>query len=97
MVRYSTLDEWFSGYVEPTIERIYKSLNADGIFATNIADYKTYGKKEYEVVEDWIQISKRIGFKHVSTIKMMLNTRPGVGNQKLAGREKYEGVYVFAK
>ena len=97
MVRYSTLDEWFSGYAEPTIENIYKSLNKDGIFATNIADYKTYGKKEYKVVDDWITLSERIGFKHIGTIKMMLNTRPGVGNNKLAGREKYEGVYVFKK
>ena len=97
MVRYRTLDEWFSGYVEPTIENIYKSLNKDGIFATNIADYKTYGKKEYKVVDDWIALSERIGFRHVGTIKMMLNTRPGVGNNKLAGREKYEGVYVFSK
>ena len=30
-------------------------------------------------------------------IKMMLNTRPGVGNDKLEGREKFEGVYVFKK
>ena len=97
MVRYRTLDEWFSGYVEPTIENIYKSLNKDGIFATNIADYKTYGKKEYKVVDDWITLSERIGFRHVGTIKMMLNTRPGVGNNKLAGREKFEGVYVFRK
>ena len=97
MVRYSTLDQWFSGYAEPTIENIYKGLNKDGIFATNIADYKTYGKKTYKVVDDWITISERIGFKHVGTIKMMLNTRPGVGNNKLAGREKYEGVYVFKK
>lgn len=97
MVRYRTLDEWFSGYVEPTIENIYKGLNSDGIFATNIADYKTYGNKEYKVVEDWIKTAERIGFKHTSTIKMMLNTRPGVGNKKLAGREKYEGVYVFKK
>ena len=97
MVRYRTLDEWFSGYVEPTIENIYKSLNKDGIFATNVADYKTYGKKEYKVVDDWITLSERIGFRHVGTIKMMLNTRPGVGNNKLAGREKYEGVYVFSK
>ena len=44
-----------------------------------------------------INASKRIGFKHVSTIKMMLNTRPGVGNKKLSGREKWEGVYVFTK
>jgi SAM-dependent methyltransferase len=97
MVRYRTLDEWFSGYVEPTIENIYNGLNKDGIFATNIADYKSYGNKEYKVVDDWIQVSERIGFKHVSTIKMMLNTRPGVGNDKLAGREKFEGVYVFKK
>ena len=97
MVRYRTLDEWFSGYAEPTIENIYNSLNQDGIFATNIADYKTYGKKEYKVVDDWIALSERVGFRHVGTIKMMLNTRPGVGNNKLAGREKYEGVYVFSK
>ena len=98
MVRYSTLDEWFSGYAEPTIKNIYKSLNKDGIFATNIADYKTYGQKEpIQVVNDWITLSERIGFKHVKTIKMMLNTRPGVGNNKIEGREKFEGVYVFQK
>ena len=98
MVRYSTLDEWFSGYAEPTIKNIYKSLNKDGIFATNIADYKTYGQKEpIQVVNDWISLSERIGFKHVKTIKMMLNTRPGVGNNKTEGREKFEGVYVFQK
>jgi hypothetical protein len=97
MVRYKTLEEWFSGYVEPTIENIYNGLNKDGVFATNIADYKSYGNKEYKVVDDWIATAERIGFKHRGTIKMMLNTRPGVGNQKLAGREKFEGVYVFTK
>lgn len=97
MVRYKTLDDWFNGYVAPTIEQIYRGLNREGIFATNIADYKTYGNKEFKVVEDWIKTAERIGFKHVGTIKMMLNTRPGVGNQKLAGREKFEGVYVFRK
>ncbi len=98
MVRYRTLDEWFSGYVAPTMQNIYKGLNKDGMFATNIADYKTYGQKEpVEVVERWIENAERIGFKHVGTIKMMLNTRPGVGNDKLAGREKFEGVYIFSK
>lgn len=97
MVRYKTLDDWFNGYVAPTVEHIYRGLNREGIFATNIADYKTYGNKEFKVVEDWIKTAERIGFKHVGTIKMMLNTRPGVGNQKLAGREKFEGVYVFRK
>ena len=89
------LDEWFSGYVEPTIENIYKGLNTDGIFATNIADYKSYDRKEpTKSSEDWIQVATRIGFKHIQTIKMMLTTRPGVGNDRKEGREKWEGVYV---
>ena len=96
MVKYNTLDEWFSGYVAPTMERIREGLNKDGIFATNIADYKT-AKDEFKVVEGWISYAERIGFEHTSTIKMMLNTRPGVGNNKLDGREKFEGVYVFRR
>jgi hypothetical protein len=98
MVNYTTLDEWFDGYVVPTMTNIHNGLNNDGVFATNIADYKTYGQKEpVEVCERWIETAEKIGFKHTGTIKMMLNTRPGVGNDKLAGREKFEGVYVFTK
>jgi hypothetical protein len=97
MVRYTTLDDWFSGYVSPTMERIREGLNSNGIFATNIADYKSYGKQEFFVVDRWIELAEKMGFKHKETIKMMLNTRPGVGNDKKAGREKFEGVYVFTK
>ena len=97
MVRFTSLEEWFEGYAKPTMENIHRGLNSDGIFATNIADYKSYGNKEFNVVEDWIALAEKVGFKHNSTIKMMLNTRPGVGNDKLAGREKWEGVYVFTK
>tara|TARA_R110002126_G_scaffold89100_1_gene213086 strand:- start:43 stop:1158 length:1116 start_codon:yes stop_codon:yes gene_type:complete len=97
MVRYTTLDDWFSGYVSPTMERIREGLNSDGIFATNIADYKSYSNKEYKLVGRWIDMAEKIGFKHTGTIKMMLNTRPGVGNNKLDHREKFEGVYVFRR
>ncbi len=97
MVQFTTLDEWFEGYVVPTMQNIHRGLNADGVFATNIADYKSYGNKEYQVVNRWIETAEKIGFKHTGIIKMMLNTRPGVGNDKLAGREKFEGVYVFKK
>jgi len=98
MVRYKTLDEWFDGYVAPTIQQIHRGLNREGLFATNIADYKTYGQKEpVEVVQRWIKTAEQNGFKYQGMIKMMLNTRPGVGNDKLAGREKFEGVYVFTK
>jgi hypothetical protein len=97
MVQYTTLDEWFEGYVVPTMQNIYAGLNDDGIFATNIADYKSYGNKEYFVVQRWIETAEKIGFKQAGIIKMMLNTRPGVGNNKTEGREKYEGIYVFSK
>ena len=97
MVRYTTLDDWFEKYVAPTMQNIYNSLNSDGIFATNIADYKSYGNKEYQVVDRWCELAKKIGFKQHNTIKMMLNTRPGVGNNKTQGREKFEGIYVFGK
>ena len=98
MVRYQSLNSWFEGYVEPTLQNIYRGLNNDGIFATNIADYKTYGQKEpIKIVERTIQNATRIGFKHIQTIKMMLTTRPGVGNDRLEKHTKWEGVYVFKK
>ena len=77
-------------------KNIWRRINPqEGIFATNIADYKSYGNKEYFVVDRWIQLAEKLGSKHVETIKMMLNTRPGVGNNKTEGREKFEGVYVL--
>ena len=98
MVQFKTEDEWFEGYVAPTMENIKRGLNDDGIFATNIADYKSYDRKEpYEVVQRWIQNAEKVGFKYDGVIKMMLNTRPGVGNDRKEGREKWEGVYVFTK
>jgi hypothetical protein len=79
-------------------EDIDLGLNREGLFATNIADYKSYDRKEpYEVTQRWIDTAEKIGFKHIQTIKMMLTTRPGVGNDRKEGREKWEGVYVFSK
>jgi len=97
MVRCATLDEWFELYVVPTMKNIHHGLNSDGIFATNIADYKSNGNKEYLVVDRWIETAKQLGFQYQKVIKMMLNTRPGVGNNKKQGREKWEGIYVFTK
>src|SRR5210317_252688 len=98
MVQFKTEDEWFEGYVVPTMEHIHRGLNREGLFATNIADYKSYDRKEpYEVTQRWIETAEKIGFKHIQTIKMMLTTRPGVGNDRKEGREKWEGVYVFSK
>jgi hypothetical protein len=97
MNQFTSLDDWFDGYVAPTMTNIISSLESDGLFATNIADYKVGSNKEFKVVDRWIETAEKLGFKHTTTIRMMLNTRPGVGNDKTAGREKWEGVYVFRK
>ena len=96
MNQFDSLDAWFEGYVAPTMRNIHKGLNSDGVFATNIADYKT-PKAEFKVVDRWIETAEKLGFKHTETVKMMLNTRPGVGNGKQDGVEKFEGVYIFKK
>ena len=57
----------------------------------------TIEKNPSKVTERWIENAERIGFKHIQTIKMMLTTRSGVGNDRKEGREKWEGVYVFSK
>ena len=96
MNRYTNLDLWFDGYVAPTLEMIHRALAADAIYAVNIADYKT-GKDQFAIVDQWKDLSEKVGFKYVETIDMLLNVRPGVGNNKLGKAYKSEGIYVFRR
>jgi hypothetical protein len=96
MNRYQELSTWFDGYVVPTLEMVHQSLASDGIYAVNIADYKN-GKEQFQIVETWKNLSKKIGFRHVETVDMILNVRPGVGNGKLEKAYKSEGIYIFQK
>jgi len=70
MNRYTTLDEWFEGYVVPTMCNIHTSLEPDGLFATNIADYKTGSNKEFKVVDRWISTAEKLGFKQMCSTEM---------------------------
>ena len=96
MNRYSNRDAWFEQYVEPTLTTVHKSLAKDSIYAVNIADYKV-GKEQINIVDTWLELSKKLGFEYKETVKMMLNVRPGVGNNKLDNAFKYEGVYIFKR
>jgi len=96
MNNYTTLDDWFDGYAAPTIQMVWDHLDNNTYYAVNIADYKQ-GKNEFKIVDDWISISEKIGFKYVEKIEMLLQVRPGVGNNKQDGYSKGEGVYVFYK
>lgn len=92
----STEDEWFGNYVEPTIKMLYKALAKDALYAVNIADYKV-DKTEFKIVDRWKTISEKIGFKYIEQVDMLLNVRPGQGNNKLQNAYKSEGIYIFKK
>ena len=92
----SNLDQWFANYVTPTIEMLHTALAKDAIYAVNIADYKD-GKDEFKIVDRWKDISEKNGFKYIEQIDMLLNVRPGVGNDKLKNAYKSEGIYLFKK
>jgi len=96
MNRYHSLDAWFEGYVAPTVAMTHRALNSYGLYAVNIADYRN-GKQEFQIVQRWIDLAKTIGFDHVETVQMLLNVRPGVGNNKHQKAYKTEGIYIFKK
>ena len=96
MNKCATVGDWFELYVEPTLRMIHRALEPDAIYAVNIADYRTT-REQFEIVEPWKQLSEKVGFKFEKTVKMMLNVRPGVGNNKKDNGFKYEGIYVFQK
>lgn len=96
-VKYPTLEEWFDGYVKPTIENIHYMLKDDCYYAVNIADFNL-GKERVEFVDKWIELSVAQGFDHVDTITQKLQTRRGVGHKENGvDRDKKEGIYVFKK
>jgi len=74
----------------------HRALASDGMYAVNIADYKN-GKQEFKIVDRWIELAESVGFRHVETVNMILNVRPGVGNGKLDKAYKAEGIYIFQK
>lgn len=90
--KFPLIDNWFSGYVEPTIANIYKILKDDALYAVNIADFNM-GNKRVEFVDKWIEISNRMGFELIEVIPMKLELRAGNKNKN----SKHEGIYVFKK
>ena len=96
MNRYQNLDAWFEGYVVPTLKMVHRALAPEAIYAVNIADYRN-GKESFEIVERWKHISEQVGFCYQEHIDMMLNVRPGVGNNRDQKLFKSEGIYIFQK
>jgi hypothetical protein len=96
MNRCDNVDAWFELYVEPTLRMLHKVLDDGAIYAVNIADYKI-DKDQFKIVDRWCELSTKMNFAHVENIKMMLNVRPGAGNNKAQNGYKFEQVYLFKK
>jgi hypothetical protein len=94
--KFTNLEAWFEQYVEPTLTMVHTALAADGVYAVNIADYRQ-GKESFGIVDQWMDMSKKVGFEYKETVNMLLTTRPGVGNNRAENSTKSEGIYVFRK
>lgn len=96
--KFPTLEEWFEGYVKPTIENTYKMLKPNSDYAVNIADFKV-GKNNIKFVERWIEIAENIGFEYREQIFMKLNPRKGDGHKNKNGEDKDNGesIFIFVK
>lgn len=95
---YPNLEDWFKGYVEPTIRNIHKILKQGAYYAVNISDFNM-GKTRVEYVDRWIEISKEVGFEYIEKISMKVETRRGAGHkdENNKNKEKQEGIFVFRK
>lgn len=95
--KFEEIEDWFDGYVIPTIKNIHRSLKVGSFYAVNIADFNV-GKTRVEYVDRWIEISKDLGFEYIEQIHMKLQTRRGVGHKENGeDKVKKEGIFVFKK
>lgn len=95
--KYPVLDEWFEGYVKKTIQNTYDMLKDGGVYAVNIADFKT-SNKQVNYVDEWIRMSEEIGFTFKEQLHMRLQSR-GKDRHTENGQEieRKEGIFVFTK
>lgn len=82
-----TYKEWLDGYLAPTIRNIYEYLISDGYFLINLKNYKNY-----HLIEDSIDICKRVGFVFRGTEKLKNNLRVGISDCNT-----HEDIMVFTK
>ncbi len=85
-IKYPNEKDWIDGFLTSTIENCYYGLKKDSYMVLNIA--KTNNAKNVE--DDLIEISKKIGFDYIKTLKLYLSAINGAG-------AKFEPIYIFKK
>lgn len=92
--RFPNIEDWFEGYVKPTIKNTYIMLKPNTYYAVNIADFK-YSTTITKYVDRWIYMAEEIGFKYEKQIYMKLKSRQGNGHHTNEERDNKEGIFIF--
>lgn len=99
--KFSTLEEWFEGFVRPSIQNAYDMIKKGGHYAVNIADFNIGGNKSKPVhlVNKWLEICEEVGFEFKEIISMKLNPRryDWCIDENGKVKNKEECIYVFSK
>lgn len=64
IVKYPLYNDWLNGYATETIKGIYRALKVGGFFLTYLMNVKIDGVC-YNLIDDWINIAKKVGFSIV--------------------------------
>lgn len=100
IIKFNKYDLWLKGFVEPTIENIYRYLKVGGYAMINIKNM-TYGKK-LPLFDDWFKIfNENNGFKFVEVFEINHQSKRNVTMNTTYTEEQYKGfkepVMVFRK
>lgn len=97
-IKYKTIDQWFDGYVIPTLCNIRYMLKSNSFYAVNIADFGDGRKGKIEIVDRWIKESENVGFTLEKQIYMKVQRRRGdIHHTNNDRQQTEEGIYVFKK
>lgn len=100
IIKFNKYDLWLKGFVEPTIENIYRYLKVGGYAMINIKNM-TNGKK-LPLFDDWFKIfNENNGFKFVEVFEINHQSKRNVTMNTTYTEEQYKGfkepVMVFRK
>lgn len=88
--RYKTLDDWFNGYVKPTVRNIHRLCKSGAFAGFQIMDYD-----KVKFVDRWLDIVEATGFKAHCIIHCQIESRIGIGHDRQS--TKTENIYIYRK
>lgn len=89
-VRYKKFDDWNTGFLHTTLDKIIPTLKKDGILAINIADvYSSPDKGYFDIVNSMNDFLESKGLTYKGCIGMELTKRPNSGGAGTAASDFY--------